>query len=277
MPQYKVSLSKERDKARNEDAGRNFSQECATFIAVSDGAGGCGVYAGEWSQYLMRRLPFIPIASFEDFDKWIGSIWEKFYTEHERKALEADGIFLNKFYTEGSLATVAAAWKVTADRWRWISYGDSVVFHYNTVSKVLEHSDIQLSEFSGAPYLVSCKDPLDAAGFHEGDFIVDDHSIVFAATDALSHYMLMMYELSRKEEFAQELLDERGKPTYNAVLLSVAEQMQFNFEDDVLMPLLKSAGDEAAFDRLTSELRERKKILDLDDYTLVVHSECDLL
>ena len=45
-------------------------------IAVSDGAGGGGVFADLWSNYLVEHLPEKPIKSYQTFDKWIDGIWE---------------------------------------------------------------------------------------------------------------------------------------------------------------------------------------------------------
>ena len=102
-----VSIAKWNDHVANEDSF--FSSD--TCIAVSDGAGGCGLFADEWSQYLIEQLPKNkPITSFTELDEWVDSIWESFYNEHEEKAKQGDGILLNKFYNEGSCATIAAAW-----------------------------------------------------------------------------------------------------------------------------------------------------------------------
>ena len=68
---------------------------------------------------------------------------------------------LNKFYIEGSCATVAAAWQTNDDECRWIAYGDSVVSHYNRHTGLLQHSFTRLADFSNPPRLVSCKDPLE--------------------------------------------------------------------------------------------------------------------
>ena len=55
-------------------------------IAVSDGAGGGGVYAERWSRYLLENLPDEPIGSFAELDGWVERIWEPFYNEHEEMA-----------------------------------------------------------------------------------------------------------------------------------------------------------------------------------------------
>ena len=113
----------------NEDAA--IANDTKKFIAVSDGAGGGGVYADRWSKYLVDNLPSIAIKSFEELDQWIGSIWEPFYNECELLAKQVGGLLLDKFYDEGSFATLVALWQSSSDKCLWIAYGDSVAFCYN--------------------------------------------------------------------------------------------------------------------------------------------------
>lgn len=100
-------------------------------------------------------------------------------------------------------------------------------------------------------------------------FPIDDASIVFAASDALSHYVLMMYELSKSEEFESELMELRMKRTSNSQLLQMAEKEALKFYDDVLNPLLRSVDSEADFKELMEALCV-KKLIDTDDYTLAI-------
>ena len=78
-----------------------------------------------------------------------------------QRGLHRNVRLLNKFYNEGSCATVAAAWQTNDDECRWIAYGDSVVSHYNRHTGLLQHSFTRLADFSNPPRLVSCKDPLE--------------------------------------------------------------------------------------------------------------------
>ena len=160
-----ISIAKEFD-IPNEDAARATER----MIAVSDGAGGGGVFADLWSKYLVDNLPEEPISGFQAFDVWIDSIWELFYTDCERKAEKIGGMFLNKFYDEGSFATLVAVWKDGS----WISCGDSVAFCYNKKTGVLQHSFTRLADFNNPPYLINCKDPLNEKGFRKGKFKVDN-------------------------------------------------------------------------------------------------------
>lgn len=260
-----TSLAKFTDNIPNEDSFYA-SDRC---VAVSDGAGGCGLFANEWSRYLIDHLPKDrPIQSFKELDDWVDGIWESFYNEHEAVVREGDGVLQNKFYNEGSCATIAAVWRTVADRCRWMAYGDSVVFHYSRKTGLLEHSFTKLSDFSSPPRLVSCKDPLEEAGFRSGEFCLDDSSVVFVASDALSHYIMMMYELSDCGRYYNELCEERNAHTGNSQLLLNAEKMHIDFYNDVIMPLQKSSSDNATFESFVKDLYHRR-VLDIDDYTLV--------
>lgn len=262
-----VSIAKINDCMANEDAF--FSSDGC--VAVSDGAGGCGLFADEWSRYLIAHLPKKqPIASFGELDAWVDDIWEPFYNEHEERAKEGDGILLNKFYNEGSCATIAAAWMTDCKECRWMAYGDSVVFHFSRQTGMLEHSFTKLADFNSPPRLVSCKDPLEEDGFRSGCFTLDDTSIVFCASDALSHYIIMMYELSKCKEYCEELAEEYLQQSGNSQLLKTAESMAADlyFEKDVLDALLQASVSEAAFKKYIKDLYE-KVVIDMDDFTFV--------
>ena len=260
-----VSIAKINDHVANEDSFFS-SEQC---IAVSDGAGGCGLFANEWSLYLIEHLPKDePITSYQELDEWVDGIWELFYDEHEERAKNGDGILLNKFYNEGSCATIAAAWMTSEKECRWMAYGDSVVFHYSKKQSILEHSFTKLSDFSNPPRLVSCKDPLEEEGFRSGIFSLDDTSVVFAASDALSHYILMMYELSKSQDYREELAEEFQKQSGNSQLLKTAGNIKFDFEKDVIDALLQASENEDSFKVYIKELYEIG-VIDMDDFTFV--------
>ena len=78
-----------------------------------------------------------------------------------------------------------------------------------------------------------------------------------------------MYELSKSAEFESELMEVRMKQTTNLQLLQMAEKERFDFNEDVLMPLLRSADSEASFKELLESLYA-KRLIDIDDYTLAI-------
>jgi hypothetical protein len=266
-----VSLKKFTDNIPNEDSCRIERD----FIAISDGAGGCGVFANEWSKYLVDNLPNnTPITSYEELDKWVDGIWEPFFQNHEQIALKYDGIFQSKFYAEGSCATIAAIWRDGSKHCQWMSYGDSVVFHYNKKTGKLEHSFTSLVDFSKPPYLISCKDPMQAEGFRSGCFTIDDDSVVFVCSDALSHYVLMMYMVTDYDKYKQEIAAIVRNQSIDSTMIGIATSIDnINFYTDIILKLEDVVSSEEDFAKFMKELYKRG-LIEIDDYT-IVFLKCD--
>lgn len=238
------------------------------YIAVSDGAGGGGVFAERWSRYLLKNLPSSPIKSFSELDAWIDGIWEPFYNGCEVDAKARGGLFLEKFYDEGSFATLAAAWKVGEREWQWMTYGDSIVFCYHKENGRLEYSPIRLADFDKPPYLISDKDPLKEEGFHHGDFTTDNGDVVFIATDTLAHYVLMMYEIANKDQYKEEIDDALAEKGKNSNYIRTALLCQYAFPD-----MLKHLLDRSIDYRRKLRTLEKRGLLGHDDYSMAVY-EC---
>ncbi|MBO5728486.1 MAG: hypothetical protein J6R43_01450 [Paludibacteraceae bacterium] len=229
------------------------------YVVVSDGAGGGGVFADRWAKYLVDNVPSTPLVTLDDFREWFDSIWESFYNEYEQVAQQEGGMLLNKFYDEGSFATLVAAWIADGDKVRWVAYGDSVVFHYDRTTQKLSHSFSALADFAQPPYLLNCKEEVNPDGFSTGEFDVKNPSYVFACSDALSHYVMMMYAVACGENIS--VLGDK-----NSNLVQLAKTKKLDFEKHVLKPLFNSLRD----DRLDEHCRSlyRKGLLGLDDYSL---------
>ena len=256
-----ISLAKFEEGIVNEDAAIARKE----VIGVSDGAGGGGVFAERWSQYLVGHLPETPIMNYKEFDKWIDGIWEPFYNDCEEEAKNIGGLFLNKFYDEGSFATLVAIWK----NGTWVGYGDSVAFCYNKKTGELQHSFTRIADFNNPPYLINCKDPLDEKGFRTGQFKIDSDCIVFAVSDTLAHYILMMYEVAHKDCFAEELKAAIDAQTKNSNYIKTAMTIEgLDFEKDVLVKLQNCY----TWPILQSHIKGLKKkgLIGHDDYSLAI-------
>lgn len=256
-----ISLAKFEEDIVNEDA----AIATESVIAVSDGAGGGGVFAERWSQYLVNHVPKKSIKDYKAFDKWIDRIWEPFYNDCEEEAKKIGGLFLNKFYDEGSFATLVVVWKDG----KWISYGDSVAFCYNKKTGKLQHSFSKLIDFNNPPYLINSKDPLDEKGFKTGRFIVDDECMVFAASDTLAHYILMMYKVAHRDWYAEEIIEAIDARTKNSNFLkSAMRTRKINFEKEVIQKLENCKYPKQL--KLHIERLKRWGFIGHDDYSLVI-------
>ena len=256
-----ISLAKFEENIINEDAA--IAKE--NVIAVSDGAGGGGIFAERWSQYLVDNIPQKPIKTYKSFDKWIDGIWEPFYNKYEEVAKNEGGLLLNKFYDEGAFATLVAVWK----NGMWISYGDSVAFCYNRKTGELQHSFTRLAVFNNPPYLINCKDPLNEEGFRRGQFKVNKDCVVFAASDTLAHYILMMYEVEHKDIYAEELKEAIEAHTKNSNFVKTAMALDLICFDQKV--IIKIENCTRGF-LLKSHIKGLKKkgVIGHDDYSLVI-------
>lgn len=261
-----VSIGKFEPDCINEDAALARDN----IIAVSDGAGGGGLFAERWSRYLLDHLPDMPICSAEELDRWIEQIWEPFYNQCEADAKQMGGMSLEKFYDEGSFATLVAVWRTSETTCRWMSFGDSVTFCYDFDTKTLKHTFGNLGDFDNPPYLINCKDEINKKGFKSGEWNINEHTVVFAASDSLAHYILMMYEVSQKNTYTQELQEAEARHSKNENYIRMAQTLPtVDFERKVLRKLLNCANHPANFKRHLESLL-RKGLLAVDDYSFAV-------
>ena len=76
------------------------------------------------------------------------------------------------------------------------------------------------------------------SGFKSGTFETSTNSIIFCTSDALAHYILMMYELSHYSTFADELEEAERTGTRESSFIKNASSAEFDFRKDVLLKLM---------------------------------------
>ncbi len=262
-----ISVAKIGEAAINEDA----VLETDKLLAVSDGAGGGGIFADKWAKYLLDHLPEKPISSFGELQGWISCIYEPFYDEAEKSAALIGGFALDKFYHEGSFATLAAVWISPLGKARWVAFGDSVVFKYDKHLDSLEHSFSSLKCFAQPPYLLNYINALNPEGYRSGCFDMDENTILFACSDALAHYIIMMYEVLHRDKYQSEIDDAIELRTRNSNFIRAAMALaSSDFFRDILHPLLNSASSVESFKNYLSSLLSNG-VLAIDDYSLVTN------
>ncbi len=182
----------------NEDALRADPE--AGCFAVADGAGGTGIFSGQWAQYLLDQLPPTPIRTYAELTAWLDAIWEAFYVPKEAE-LQGDGIRRNKFYDEGSAATLLAIWP-GKDGVAWMSYGDSNLLWISAKGEYKgSFPATQLHEFTAFPSLVNWNDTwMHPSGFRSGILQPDKGDQLLLATDALAQALLLWAKPESRHE-----------------------------------------------------------------------------
>ncbi len=235
-------------------------------MAISDGAGGYGIFAKEWSEYLLHKLPEQPFDTFENFVKWTDSIWEEFYENQNKKLEQYDTFVINKFNNEGSAATLAVAWYFE-NRIEWISYGDSALFVYNARKDKMRFLSIKtLETYETNPHLINWKDIPKKNAYSSGTFHLEKDDLVIIASDALACYITMTYYAYKNEETVNRCANKQGKLGIIAKnVLEYVKNMEKskNFYDYFLKPLLS----EQNFRSHIENLYNHGMILN-DDYSL---------
>ena len=259
-------------KFENNPLCEDYSMSNSNLVAVADGAGGVGLFADKWSEYLINNLPDKPLATFEEFDNWIDSIWEVFYYQYEQLAKKQGALELDKFYDEGSYSTLAAIWKLDDSTYQWVTYGDSVAFCYYYDTNVLDFSFEHIADFARPPHLINCKDPLEQEGYQSGVFKPSGDALLFVATDALSHYIIMIYMLMNAKKYSSELESLSMNSNRNYYLIAVSSMLKTNkiaklFEKITYKNNWKSLTNSYTFKSHIASLY-RKGLISSDDYSI---------
>ena len=143
-----------------------------------------------------------------------------------------------------------------------------MVFHYNKKTDVLEYSISGLAEFNNPPYLINFLDKIKPEGVKTGSFEISNDSVLIVASDALSHYILMMYMLEHSDLYAEELNLALSASTKNSNYIRAAQSLpKIDFYTDVIKKLFLSDYN------LTRNLTRLYKngLIALDDYSVVAN------
>jgi len=266
-----VSKNDGKGELPNEDASLITNKR----IGIADGAGGVGLYAREWADYLLVSLSDNPLISVKELNEFLLANWKLFFEKHKTKA-EENGLG-NKFLTEGSSATLISAWM---DEQRpgfiqWMSVGDSALLIYNTLTHQLQSININLNTFLKPPFLINWKQALHEDGFKSGSFFLHPDEILLFATDALAQYIMLSYVLCSKvisNESLQNLSNIMSSPNRLITLIENMKRnnyLNLNYHQDIMMPLLLSM-DSASYFRKQTNKPLKKGLIDIDDYTFMV-------
>jgi hypothetical protein len=148
-----------------------------------------------------------------------------------------------------------------------------VAFCYDRAKGDLQYSFSKLADFNKPPYLISCKDPLDEKGFRSGTFNTSETSVVFCASDALSHLVLMMYETGIQKlgshKYDAEIEEAINAQTKNSQYIKLASSLNSDF-DSRMKYFLKLSKSNMIFRSGMTKHRERLKLVADDDYSLAV-------
>ena len=238
-------------------------------IALSDGAGGMGLFAADWSKQLVDNLPNEPFENVESVSNWIGTFWEQFYDRYSQKAEKLGSDFQNKFFEQGSAATLIALWE-KENRFEWVIYGDSCIsiFSKNEIDNTFEMFPYSLpSQFYGYPYLINVQEECLQEGFEKGSFENENVNFIILTSDALSLYILLkVWQVEKKEEFEKLTVENSKIGNLASKIDEIEKPISTN---DFLENLWEIMESKESFEKWCYE-KYNLGVLESDDYTCVI-------
>lgn len=234
------------------------------IVAISDGAGGIGILADQWSSTLVNNIPNKVFKSTSSLDKWIGDLWEQFYNTNLLK-LRTDPWKLKKFESEGSLATLSVLWQLSINKFKYQSYGDSALFIFNNKTGKLSIQDNMKSIncFTTNPALINWKiEKHDQTSLYIQEIELNENESIIMATDGIAMYIHGAYIVYCEEDY--DKIEE-------SKMIKIIDYFNQNPIEDFkewMNKLLSSLSSENNFKKLMKEWHDTK-FLPNDDYTLV--------
>ncbi len=265
MKSYWQSVGKEAPLyADNEDAAH--TDDPANVWTVADGAGGTGIFVGQWAHHLTQRVPAHPFADLNDLSNWLDGHWVSFFDRYRPRA-EADPFINYKFMYEGSGATLATLHRQD-DRLHWFVYGDAVVVRYQPTTDMLVVANPDLHQFELAPYLLNWLDFPKAEGMQSGVWPHQPEQQYALFTDTLGQYVLMAHAALSGDTASLAALAQLPTALGQRAQIHLAywAKKVGRFGDLVWNPLQDALTSADAFLTYTQQLR-RQRLLGVDDYT----------
>jgi len=251
----------------NEDAWRADSE--TGVWAVADGAGGTGIYAGEWAEHLVQQVPALPFQGLNGLAHWLDTGWGSFFDTYQPQA-QLNYLIDRKFMGEGSSATLATLHQ-QADRVHWMVYGDAVALCFSPATGELWAANPDIRQFEAAPYLLNWLSLPSSDGFQAGVWLHQSGQQYALLSDALGQFVLMAYAALQGDSKTLRMVAQQPTALGNRAQthLNYWTKKRVHFDELVWSPLRTALASPAQFLAYTQTLRAQQ-LLGADDYTAII-------
>lgn len=258
---------------QNEDSVK--IDESKGLFFLSDGAGGTGVESHLWSRYLVDHLTEHPINNSDEFINWYDSVWEAHFEKLKISLQRSNPDAIYKLYTEGSSATLVAAW-LEGKEVKWLTYGDSVFMHlsvgdnYSTID-----CNVGLEDFLQNPLLLNFLDSPLIDGLKIKSTSLNTGDVLILASDAIGQYLLGLHNLFHEGPETKRVIDSILCTPYRSANLLENQKMYLSDGGGIMSwqseldKLWDALSCEETFRQHTNECLNHQ-ILAIDDYSVIM-------
>lgn len=236
------------------------------FYVLSDGAGGLGMFAKEWADTLTHNLKHF--TDFNTLETEIHQLKIQFYEKQENFLEHHREYFADKFFTEGSAATLVLAGCIE-NSIHLISYGDSGVFAYNKQTKSLT-TNLNADILSSYPELINCiSSNIHSNKWYHKVLCLAKVDYLILASDAVAQYLRLVYAVNHNEKDFLEQLYSLKTAISSKVEFFLKHKAVLPCFDELIQRCIHALASSDTFEQFCKELHE-KQFLDYDDYTLMI-------
>lgn len=169
---------------------RGFSPQ-SFKLAISDGAGGAGIYCKDWAQEIVDNQPDINEIKLNfNWDEWYVTLGKNFYN-FISKNLPDDIFIREKFTNIGSFATLLYLWRENCDLY-FMGTGDTTIFLFKInkekyLPRVIYPIGNQES-INSNPYLLNWN--MQFPNIHLQKVEVSEGDVIICATDSIARWII---------------------------------------------------------------------------------------
>lgn len=206
LSELSISNPLEFTSKSNEDVLSVVEKGSMKRLVVCDGAGGAGVFCGDWAKAVAASIADDPKSFKSGFETWYQCVGESFH-EHITACKDlSDPVLLSKFYKQGSFTTLLAFWINTENAtYSCAGIGDSLLFHFQyqgnwVLKSIFPINDVQ--NIQSNPRLLSWGAETMIIPYFEEHPIYED-SIFILCSDSMARWIIIMLDLINPNTLVQ--------------------------------------------------------------------------
>ncbi len=257
----------------NEDAVNYFEDTRGHRIAVSDGAGGAGIFCKSWAEHLVKNQPDSPFSNKEIIKEWFINISKSFYNENIESINNLDSFILEKFIKEGSYATLFFTWwNNHTNILHYSGIGDTTLFifrkcevDYNPILITPINQQKSLDDF---PKLLNWNKEL-SFDLISKEINLKSKDILIICTDSLARWIIYHLMILATSETQNLLGDTISKNINNEKLENFKLSNKYKNITDLLFKLEYTLNESLDYFKKVIEKQINDNQLEKDDFTIV--------
>jgi hypothetical protein len=257
----------------NEDAMNYIVSKDFDKIAVSDGAGGAGIYCKSWAEHLVKNQPDNPFVDEVTANEWFLKNSESFYKENIETINKMDSFIIEKFIKEGSYATLVFVWwnKLT-NILHYSGVGDTTLFVFR--KNITDYKPILITpidvqnSLDDFPKLLNWNKEINFdLTAKEIELRIDD--IILICTDSIARWIIYYLIILDTTETQKILGDTIFKNIDKDKLESIKLSNQFKNLSELLFKLKNTVNKSEPFFKKELEKQINLDHLEKDDFTII--------